>query len=500
MNYGVTDTGFVKKDITVIKAELEALLKALFGDNINVDPDSTFGQFIGTFSKQGADFWDGLEQVYHSQYPNTADGVSLDNVAAINAITRKAATETFVESVLFGTEGTVVTAGSQAELEETSEIFELRTAVTISALAAVKAECSVPATGGADYTVTINTSTFTGSGASITAIVAAIVADITAGSEPVEATDNLDGSFTIVSNDAVTSFSVSVGTDVDLDSFGSYGIFDAVIAGATPVPVGTLTIIVTPISGWNSVDNLLIGQIGTDVETDVEFRLRRLNDLAAVNAATLDAIRSRISNDVEGVSQVIVLENRTDIVDSGGRPPHSFEAVVVGGESQDIGEKIWEVKPAGIATHKNTDPTFGISVNVTDSEGNIQIVNFSRPETIIVQVASRLTLYSEESFPIGGNDAVREAILAYGQELNIGNDLLIQRWYTPIFTVPGIGSAEIWHAITPTSTPLDTPWDPADPTQPNPGGVDPLWLQTDIPIGSTAIADFSLDRIFSVNI
>ena len=80
---GLTSTGFTKKTLQEIREDLQAALRAAFGDDINLDADSVFGRLVDNFAKPLADVWEALEAVYHSQYPSTAEGVALDNALSL---------------------------------------------------------------------------------------------------------------------------------------------------------------------------------------------------------------------------------------------------------------------------------------------------------------------------------------------------------------------------------------------------------------------------------
>jgi hypothetical protein len=76
-NFGLSAAGFNKQTLTDSKTALENAFIAEFGD-INLDPQSVFGQQIGVLAKSFSDFWDNLEDVYYSQYPDSAEGTSLE--------------------------------------------------------------------------------------------------------------------------------------------------------------------------------------------------------------------------------------------------------------------------------------------------------------------------------------------------------------------------------------------------------------------------------------
>lgn len=120
---GLSASGFERKRLTDIKTEIEAALKIAFGDNIDLAPQSGFGQFIGILSEALSDQWESQENTYNSQYPSTAQGSQLSNVVMYNGIERQDAIKSTVTATITGTEGTVIPAGSQASVAATGSIF-----------------------------------------------------------------------------------------------------------------------------------------------------------------------------------------------------------------------------------------------------------------------------------------------------------------------------------------------------------------------------------------
>lgn len=117
MAYGITDTGFIAKRLADIKAEIEAAFRSAFGVGINLDDLSPLGQMVGIVSERESLIWELAEDVYNSQYPDTASGASLDNVSSISNVTRLAATYSTVEGRVSGTNGTLVPIGFIASVD-----------------------------------------------------------------------------------------------------------------------------------------------------------------------------------------------------------------------------------------------------------------------------------------------------------------------------------------------------------------------------------------------
>ncbi len=128
VDYGVTDTGFVRKPIDIIKGELEASLRAKLGDTLNLLPSSVFGQLIGIVSDREADVWELLEDVYASQYPSGARGQSLDNLCSLTGVRRDQATKSTVTLTCNLDDGVTLSEGRVVSQGEGSDVRFVTTA------------------------------------------------------------------------------------------------------------------------------------------------------------------------------------------------------------------------------------------------------------------------------------------------------------------------------------------------------------------------------------
>jgi len=231
--------------------------------------------------------------------------------------------------------------------------------------------------------------------------------------------------------------------DVTLDSQGEgSGQMQAVETGAVLALAGTLTSIETPVSGWDEVTNPDDGETGRPVESDAELRQRQQESLAVAGTGTVEAIRSRLLQQVDDVTAVTIIENRSDTTDSDGRPPHSFETVVSGGVDQDVADLIWEVKPAGIETHGD------ITETIEDSQGESQPIRFSRPVPQYIWVNLTITPNGVGTFPDNAEEAATAAIVEYGETLGVGDNVIYQALFGPLYSeIPGIESLSVEIAV-----------------------------------------------------
>jgi hypothetical protein len=96
--------------------------------------------------------WENLNFIYASQYPNSAFGVSLDNVVALNGLTRLPESQTQVWASCFGNEGTLVSANALAGIPNTNSVFYAVEGGVITQGAADFAQIGIDALAAQVYT------------------------------------------------------------------------------------------------------------------------------------------------------------------------------------------------------------------------------------------------------------------------------------------------------------------------------------------------------------
>lgn len=99
MAFGVTTEGFVIKPLATIRQEVEDSQRQDIDPGLDLSDQSVMGQINGTLSAQIAELWELAQAVYGSQYPDSANGASLNNVSSITGTKRSGAEKTLVENV-----------------------------------------------------------------------------------------------------------------------------------------------------------------------------------------------------------------------------------------------------------------------------------------------------------------------------------------------------------------------------------------------------------------
>jgi uncharacterized phage protein gp47/JayE len=433
-DYGLTPEGFKQKRLADIIQSMNSRIADQLGVQISTEANSVFGQLIGVFSYEIADLWEQAAQVYGAMYPHTASGVSLDNSAALAGITPIAAEKTTVVCTCYGTNGTQIPYGAQiSSATDSNIIFQC---VDANAVISAQETCDVgitlaSVTEGETYSATVDGIIYSHTATStdtIATVLTAIGSQITAIPASVE-----NDVLRITESNQENTFSVAISNNMTFETIGSPVTFECTTDGAITPAIGDLTDIVTTYAGWDSVSNNVSANTGRLAESDTALRQRWNASLYTRSVGMTDSIASALMA-LNGVTSAYVYENDSDTTDENGRPPHSIEAVVNGGETDEIGLTIWKKKAAGI-------DTFGSqSVSINDSQGFPHTINFNRPLIVPIYLNITVTEYPEEALPPNAQAMITEAVLNYGNSLTVGNDVILQRFMGAIYqNVAGIG-------------------------------------------------------------
>lgn len=439
--YGLTESGFVIKPLSVILEEERQAFRAAFGDDVDLSDESVAGAYVGNQSAKIAALWEQLEGLWNAGDVDSAGGVFLDRLAAFVNVEREAALATQVTACLWGSEGTTVPKGTLARLATTADIFFMSAAATIAREKLLGIRVKV--TEAAACSVAIeNTAVSVSEGecGTVEGLRDLLAERIEEKFDALSVEPVGDDSLEVLATDGVTSFSADVSGALEIVSLGSPAAFVAKESGRIYAPSGTLTVMVSNISGVESITNYATGTTGRDAESDTELRTS-LSARQKQATGTETAIENALSA-LAGVTYARVRSNRgMSVLD--GMPPKSYEPIIVGGDSTEIAETIKAIGPAGVQPYGNT------SVTVKDSQGFDWDIGFSRPVSRNIWVKVALTLYDEEEFPAGGVSAVRNNIVDWGADnLGVAVDLIFQRLNIPVYKVPGIASADITVAST----------------------------------------------------
>lgn len=496
MSFGLSAAGWKTKRLADVSEETKQDFIEKFGEGFDLDSRTPEGQIKNILDEGISKLWELGEALAKAHDPDFAEGAEFDAILAITGNTRNAARKSIITSGRArGDFGTVIPAGTILSVSGNADARFVTDADETISIAAVdevqKLSFSADPTAGVfvlsfggESTAPINWND------NAAAVQAALQALSTVGSGNVLVTGSISQatgltltfagslagqnveqvaveSSTLVAGGPAVTTTPSTLTPGDTAK-SPLMLLTAEEVGPTTAPAGSLTVIETPVSGLDSFTNELDAEVGSLTETDAAAKQRRNEELAVAGAATINAIRSDLS-EVEGVTAVVVFQNVYAVPDIDGRPPHSVDVVVEGGDEQDIADRLFDTVAGGIETIGD------ILRNVTDSQGFSQPIRFSRPDQIAIWVELDLTIDAAK-YPSNGDDLVKAAIVAMGDQLQIGESVVV------FGSDPSIsGSIDEIPGITDFVVRIGTS---ASPT-----------LDNNIPISARERADFDTSRI-----
>lgn len=383
---GLLAEGFVPDTIPNIRGGMEEGMRGQFSRSMPLGNRTLLGYMIGAISERLGLLWEIAELCFKMMDPDQARGAYLEALCALTATFRAFAEMSTVLLTLCGDDATLVTAGNVITTESTGKNFNTFADATIELLD--------------DWVLTTHYDVddrVTNSSRCYQCTVAGTSAG--SGGPTTTATSIVDGGVTWTYLGEGTAAVDVIATSED--------------EGPVIAVARDLSVISTPVGGWNTATNLADATPGRDDMADEELRLLREEELAVDGTSTPDAIHAAIRK-LDGVTHVTVFFN-DDEETVGNLPPHSCEILVQGGDDQTIVDALWANVPIGITT---IGTSAGIAIDI---EGNEQPINYSRPE--IVDAYLYLTI---KTLPkgYGGDAAVKLAVKTFTlAELGAGDDI-----------------------------------------------------------------------------
>lgn len=435
MEYGVTVNGFVRKRLPEIREDIFKSLEQNLGSTVSRQPNSMIGVLVGVYDAELDRMWQLLERDYYDRSPISASEGSLDNTLAYTNVQRKKAQASYLYAVCYGRSGMVLPANCQ--IKDVSgykwNIIEEST-ITLNDCVHVTLEVEAP-TNGKIYSVQFDNDAvikYTAQENDTALIVAVALA-----SQNVEKWQGsiVEGKLVFERSDRRYGAVVVPNESFVVTQVGSPIRFDCEEYGEIEPLLNSVNYINTNYDGWFSVSNESETYVGRDYETASEVRQRYASAVFRNSIGMKESIKAALL-ELQDVTNVTIYENRTDeTVD--GLKPHSFQAIVFGGDEEAIARTILNVAPLGIDTNGD------ICVRIEDSEGAEQDVCFSRPHEVQIYVKVIIKEYNEEILPGDAIDKIKNIVVEQIGKLSMGNDVIYQRLLGPIYSgVDGISYIE----------------------------------------------------------
>lgn len=437
------DEGIVVKGLDETRKSMsdEASIKfadKLDGKPLRADDSSVIGRMFALTAKPAVQNAELLPQILTSFDLNQASGSRLDNLLwNIHRIKRLGISQATGMLMLQGTIGTFVSRGSEVGNSITGDSYQTDSDITFSNAGANGVELEIKSVGGR-YSLSYTIEGFlsqspdivieTGStDSTIKTIADRLVDAVNTQSSYLRATRNNDNTVRVIITDQsrVGNFQVSGSVEI-VNSFMSVyatsATYDSQESSANQV-----TSIRSSVFGWLSVTNPFLIFSSTGIESDEDYRYRgklKLQRSLGSRNAILMALKS-----VRGVSYENVQPNTSRNETSTGIVNNGLAISVLGGNEDDIALAIGNSVADGILT------TGDIVKTVQDINGFPREIRFSRPRQRSLKISMSLVTYPD--FPINGKAQIKQAIVDWFNELNVGEDVHYSRLYEPINRVRG---------------------------------------------------------------
>lgn len=220
------------------------------------------------------------------------------------------------------------------------------------------------------------------------------------------------------------------------------GIVEAEGAGPLTASPGTLTEIVTPVTGWSTTTNAASASLGSEEETNAELRARRLAELARASTGTVPSIQSAVG-DVDGVTGVRVVANNTgaDITVGAFTVPNTCILVLVLPDPLTVDEKT-ALADALLSVVSAGTRTVGGEACSTVIDG--VTYNFLFDYATEVSVNVQVTVTPEAGFDVADLEPeIEEALTDYFDTLAIGGDVRLLPIWGALDAIEGIEAVSV---------------------------------------------------------
>lgn len=231
---------------------------------------------------------------------------------------------------------------------------------------------------------------------------------------------------------------------------------------------------------------------GADAETDDQYRLRILANREHPSNSTVSGIETAVKN-VDGVSDVRLVNNNTMQTDEYGNPPKSIHLYVIGGDENDIAQALFDVLPP-------VTTTVGTVASVADDiAGRSYTILFDRATTVPIYIELDLTVDPAVFDSDDSPTTIKNNILNYFDTLSMGDNVLYSKLFGPAYSVNGVNDVVVKLGTKP---PVPNPTDlnvvaTADGAQITAklGTESGTLLSQDIPISDFQLAQTTADNI-----
>jgi len=203
------------------------------------------------------------------------------------------------------------------------------------------------------------------------------------------------------------------------------------VVGANNAAIGEVTTIVNEVFGVASVTNAAAATPGRLRATDSEQKASHTLAVATSGESDAASIYEALVA-LEGVRSAYIFDNDTNSTAADGTPAKNIHVVVIGGDSDEIAAAINNTKTSGVPMYGATDVDYYDTVTAQE-------------KTISYDVGTEVSIHIEVIgtgatgvWPDDGASQIKAALVAHFADFRIGDDVIFNELYGPVFTAPGL--------------------------------------------------------------
>lgn len=437
------DRGVIVQGIDEIRNKMSEEARVRFADKLDgrqlrTDDSSTIGRLFALTAKPAVENAEILPLIFQALDVNSAEGQQLDNLLYnIHRIPRKGISQATGMLIVYGDIGTYIAQGSEVANSITGDTYSLDEDVTFGNVSVNGVDLEVTSVGGL-YTINYTIDGYLSESPNIVVqtsindttirqIADRIVDAVNSQSSYLLASRNNDNTVKIIIEDQARVGTFTVAGNIDIIRSYAQVYATSTTYDSRESTQGQITSIKTSVYGWLGVTNPFVIFPSQPVEDDEDYRYRgklKLQRSSGQYNAILMALKS-----VRGVVYENVQQNTSRNETQSGITNNGLSITVMGGNEDDIALAIFNSIGAGIATVGD------ITKQVIDINNFPHTIKFSRPQVRELQISMSLVTYPD--FPTNGYAQIKQAIVEWFNNLNVGEDIHYSRLYEPINSIKG---------------------------------------------------------------
>ena len=437
------DQGLVVDDIDSVKQQMIDKAKVLYapylnGTELKTNDSSVLGRLFSITSVPAVQNASILPAWIASLDLNQAEGLALDFLAAIHNVKRLDASQAEGLVILFGDVGVTVPQNTRIANARNGDVFTTNTSTFLDNNDVNGVEIEINTISSPiiiNYTINGYLSTSPpitvelGVNDTTTSQVADRIVDaVNAQSSYLIASKNNDNSVKVVIENQNNNGDFTTSSNLTIVRSYKHCRITSETYASEEADENTITVRKNTVVGFRGVTNPFKVFASEPVESDEKLRYRLKLNKGSGSVGSYNSILFAL-NSVKGVTFANIQQNTTQNVSGSGITNNGVSITVQGGNENDIALALFETLPVDTVTVGT------IEKNVTDINGGVHKINFSRPVLIPIEISMSLTVYPD--FPTGGQIAIKQAIVEYFNNLSVGEDVYYSRLYEPINSVRG---------------------------------------------------------------